>query len=74
MTTRPDLMQFVQTWMWRTVPPLTVFTRWMFGFQIFRVLLLAWDTLCPKFGPFPQSAHFAMVSSGNSTDGRYHKS
>jgi hypothetical protein len=36
--------------------------------------LLAWDTLCPKFGPFPQSAHFAMVSSGNSTDGRYHKS
>ena len=73
METRPDLMQFVQTEMCRTVPPLTVLTRWMFGFQIFRVRLFAWDTLCPKFGPFPQIAHFAMTSSDNLTGRIYHK-
>lgn len=72
MTTRPDLMHRVQTEMWRTVPPLTVLTRWMFGFQIFRVRLFAWDTLCPKFGPLPQIAHLAMTSSENLTYENYH--
>ena len=72
MTTRPDFMQFVQTWRWRTVPPLTVLTRWMLGFQIFRVLLFAWETLFPKLGPFPQIAHFAMMPSVILTKERYH--
>jgi hypothetical protein len=30
--------------------------------------LLAWDTLCPKFGPLPQIAHLAMMPSGKLTE------
>jgi hypothetical protein len=63
LTTRPDLMHAVHAWMWRTVPPSTVFTRWMFGCHTLAVRLLAWETLCPKLGALPQIAHLAMGSS-----------
>ena len=59
----PDLTHCVQTGMRRTVPLLIVFTRCTFGFHILRFRLLAWETLFPKFGPFPQIAHLAMSSS-----------
>lgn len=54
------------------MPPWIVFTRWIFGFQTFVVLLFAWETLCPKFGPFPQIAHLAMGSSVKITFDLYH--
>lgn len=72
LTTRPDLMHWVHTRTCRTVPFETVFTRWMLGIQIFLVLLLAWDTLCPKLGPLPQIAHLAMMSSRKLTFNLYH--
>ena len=73
-TTRPDLMHWVHTWRCRTVPFRIAFTRWILGFQTFLVLLLAWETLCPKLGPFPQIAHLAMVSSVKITFNNYHVS
>lgn len=68
----PDLMHCVQTRTRRTVPLLTVFTRCTLGFHTFRVRLLAWETLFPKFGPLPQIAHFAMSSSEVKTKEKYH--
>jgi hypothetical protein len=63
LVTLPDLMHWVQTLMYRTVPFRTAFTRWMLGRQTFDVLLLAWETLCPKPGPLPQSVHLAIGTS-----------
>jgi len=72
LTTRPALMHWVHTRTCRTVPFEIVFTRWMLGIQVFFVLLLAWDTLCPKLGPLPQTAHLAMMSSRKLTFNFYH--
>jgi hypothetical protein len=70
--TRPDLMHCVQTWRCRTVPLATVFTRCTLGLQIFRLRLLAWETLFPKLGLLPQIAHLAMGSSTMKTLNTYH--
>ncbi len=68
----PDLMHCVQAWTRRTVPLVTVFTRCTLGFHFFRDRLLAWETLFPKLGPFPQIEHLAMVSSEGKTQRNYH--
>src|SRR5450759_4299601 len=44
----------------------------MFGCHTRAVRLLAWETLCPKLGALPQSAHLAMGSSVNSNHIFYH--
>jgi len=67
LTTFPDLMHWVQTLMCRIVPFWIAFTRCTFGRQTFRVRLLAWETLFPNPGPFPQIEHFAMTTSVNGT-------
>ena len=70
--TRPDLMHCVQTGTRRTVPLSTVFTRCTLGFQTFLFLLFEWETLFPKRGPLPQTAHLAMSSSELKTFETYH--
>jgi hypothetical protein len=58
LVTEPERMQRVQTLMVRTVPLLTAFTFCRLGYQVVRVLLLAWLTLLPLLGPLPQISHF----------------
>ncbi len=55
--TKPERMQRVQALMWRTVPAMTLLTRWIFGRQTRLVALLAWLRLRPTRGRFPQTAH-----------------
>lgn len=55
-------MQRVQTLMVRTVPLLTALTFCRLGYQVVRVLLLAWLTLLPVLGPLPQISHFLDMS------------
>ncbi len=50
----PDRRHREQTLIRVVFPPEKVFTLWRLGYQTLRVLLLAWLTLCPKTGPFPQ--------------------
>ena len=38
-------------------PSITTRTTWRFGFQMRRVLLLAWETLFPTIGPLPVTSH-----------------
>jgi hypothetical protein len=45
---------FIRTW--DPCGP-TAFTLWMFGFDTFFVLLLAWLTWLPLSLPFPQISH-----------------
>jgi len=54
-------MQRVQTLMLLTVPFLTALIFCRFGYQILGVLLLAWLTLLPKLGPFPQISHILDI-------------
>lgn len=60
--TEPERMQRVQTLMVRTVPLLTALTFCKLGYQVVRVLLLAWLTLLPVLGPLPQISHFLDMS------------
>ena len=55
-------MQRVQTLMLLTVPFLTALIFCRFGRQILLVLLLAWLTLFPKLGPFPQISQILDIS------------
>jgi hypothetical protein len=58
----PERRHREQTFIRTVLPFLTAFTLWRLGYQTFRVLLLAWLTLWPKTGPFPQiSQTFAMA-------------
>jgi hypothetical protein len=50
-------MQRVQTRSRRVVPSTTARTVCKFGYQRRFVLLLAWLTLWPVVGPFPQISH-----------------
>jgi len=63
LATRPDLRQRVQTRIRRADPPAATRTDLMLARQILRDRLLAWETWCPKAGPFPHTEHLAMVSS-----------
>jgi len=56
-TTSPERRHRVQTRILRVVPFWMAWTRCRFGYQRRLVLLLAWLTLCPTWGPFPQIAH-----------------
>ena len=54
-----------------TVPLLTAFTFCRLGYQVVRVLLLAWLTLLPVLGPLPQISHFldmGLTSRANLTN------
>ncbi len=58
----PDRRHLEQTLIRVVFPFVTAFILWRLGYQTLRVLLLAWLTLCPKTGPFPQmSQTFAMI-------------
>ena len=60
--TLPALRQEVQTFIFFGVPPTTVRTDWMFGFQRRLVLRWEWEMLWPKPGPLPHTSHFAATS------------
>src|SRR6185312_15380740 len=50
------------------VPPTTVRTRWMLGFQRRGVRRCEWEMLLPKPGPLPQTSQLA--ATGHSKDFR----
>jgi hypothetical protein len=54
-------MQRVQTRSRRVVPSTTARTVCKFGYQRRFVLLLAWLTLWPVVGPFPQISHTRAI-------------
>jgi len=56
--TLPPLMQRVQTFADFGALLTRILTFWTLGFQRRLVLLLAWLTLFPKEGAFPQISHF----------------
>src|SRR5688572_7970714 len=58
LTTLPDLMQRVQTFI-RLLPPFGSWTRTgcKFGLKRRRVLLFACETLLPNCGPLPHISH-----------------
>jgi len=57
--TEPERIQRVQTRTCMPLPPeVAILTRCRFGSQRLLFLLLAWLTLLPVVGPFPQIAHF----------------
>ena len=57
------LRHFVQRFM-RTVRPSTcLFAEWRFGSCLFFVLLLAWETLFPVSGLFPQISQILLILS-----------
>jgi len=59
LVTEPERMQRVQTLMVDTLPLAALaFTFCRLGYQVVRVLLLAWLTLLPVLGPLPQISHF----------------
>jgi hypothetical protein len=59
LTTAPERIQRVQTRTCMPLPPeVAILTRCKFGSQRLLFLLLAWLTLLPVVGPFPQIAHF----------------
>src|SRR5690349_9965019 len=66
--TLPALMHEVQTFRRLGVPPITVRTCWMFGFQRRDVRRCEKDTLLPKPGPLPQTSQLA--ATGHSKDFR----
>ena len=59
--TLPALMHEVHTFSRLGVAPMSVRTRWMFGFQ--RRLVRRWECemLCPKPGPLPQTSQVAAT-------------
>ena len=59
LSTDPERMQRVHTRTCIPFPPeVAILTRCRFGSQRLLFLLLAWLTLLPVVGPFPQIAHF----------------
>src|SRR3954453_4677730 len=61
LTTLPDLMQPVQTFMRVGVLPTSARTRWMFGFQRRFVRRCECDTDMPQDGPLPHTSHTAAM-------------
>src|SRR5260370_8410599 len=57
----PLLMQDVQTFTRRVPPPTTARTSFKLMFQRRFVTLCAWLTLCPNWGPRPQSSHVFAI-------------
>ena len=55
--------QLVHTYMCFGVPFTRTFTLFTLGFQVLLDLLWEWETLIPKFTPFPQTSHFAMFKT-----------
>lgn len=66
--TLPALMHEVQAFTRFGVPPTTVRTRWMFGFQRRDVRRCECEMLLPKPGPLPQTSQLA--ATGHSKDFR----
>ncbi len=66
--TLPALMHEVQAFTRFGVPPTTVRTRWMFGFQRRGVRRCECEMLLPKPGPLPQTSQLA--ATGHSKDFR----
>jgi len=58
----PERRQREQTFIRIVLPSLTAFTLCKLGYQTFWVLLLAWLTLWPKTGPFPQISQTFDIS------------
>lgn len=58
----PALMQRVQARIDWVAPFTLAFTFWRFGSHRRRVLLLAWDTLFPDWGPLPQISQRRAIS------------
>ena len=59
--TEPERIQRVQTLMVDTLPLSDLaLTFCRLGYQVVRVLLLAWLTLLPALGPLPQISHFQI--------------
>jgi hypothetical protein len=61
LVTWPERIQRVQTLTVIILPFFTALTFCRFGYHTVRVLLLAWLTLLPKLGPFPQTSHFLDI-------------
>lgn len=53
--------QLVHTYMCFGVPFTRTFTLFTLGFQVLLDLLWEWETLIPKFTPFPQTSHLAIL-------------
>ena len=66
--TLPALMHEVQAFTRFGVPPTTVRTRWMLGFQRRDVRRCECEMLLPKPGPLPQTSQLA--ATGHSKDFR----
>ncbi|KQX79892.1 hypothetical protein ASD48_33865 [Streptomyces sp. Root1310] len=66
--TLPALMHEVQAFTRFGVPPTTVRTRWMLGFQRRDVRRCECEMLLPKLGPLPQTSQLA--ATGHSKDFR----
>jgi hypothetical protein len=63
LVTAPERIHRVQTRTCMPLPPeVAILTRCRFGSQRLLFLLLAWLTLLPVFGPFPQIAHFFDIT------------
>jgi hypothetical protein len=62
----PERRHREQTFIRIVLPSLTAFTLCRLGYQTFWVLLLAWLTLWPKTGPFPQISQTFAISEPQS--------
>ena len=61
LSTEPLFKHVVQTWRRLGVPLTMHFTFFMLAFHMWLDLLWEWLTLFPKWRPFPQTSHFAML-------------
>ena len=65
LSTRPDFRHDVHTYIFFDPPSVFTLTDFTFDFHIFGVFLWEWLTLFPKWAPFSQIAHFAMITPPN---------
>jgi len=69
LTTRPDLMQLVQTAIFFTLPLRSALTFWRLGLNLRLVTLCAWLILLPTIGFFPHISHILDIIFLLETDG-----